>query len=129
MLITSFPGYHVSQTVHPLMLNQSKWDKLLNKIETYTQLALYNEVFGWPYDAATSPLTIADLKSATHKLPEVRTPRDFEGIADQYHYVTVAVDWSGGGMISDSYTAYAVLGLRRDSDIIDVVYGMKKPPA
>ena len=58
----SFPGYHISQTVHPLhILSQAKWNRLLDKIENYAPLALYNEVFGWPYDAATSPLTMSDL--------------------------------------------------------------------
>jgi hypothetical protein len=59
----SFPGYHISQTVHPLhILSQDKWNKLLDKIENYAPLALYNEVFGWPCDAAISSLTMSDLQ-------------------------------------------------------------------
>lgn len=121
----SFPGYHISQTVHPLhILSQDKWNKLLDKIENYAPLALYNEVFGWPYDAATSPLTMSDLQKATHDI-SVQRPADVRGLKHLYSYITVAVDWSGGSMVSDSYTAYAVLGLRRDSDVIDVLYGKR----
>lgn len=121
----SFPGYHISQTVHPLhILSQAKWNRLLDKIENYAPLALYNEVFGWPYDAATSPLTMSDLQKATHDI-SVQRPADVRGLKHLYSYITVAVDWSGGSMVSDSYTSYAVLGLRRDSDLIDVLYGKR----
>lgn len=124
----SFPGYHISQPIHPLhMLNINKWGKLLDKFDTYTEMTLYNEVLGWPYDAATSPLTLSDLQKASNP-PEVNSIEDFEKIADRYSYVTVAVDWSGGGMLSDSYTAIAVLGLRRHpADVIDVIYGKRLP--
>ena len=57
----------------------------------------------------------------------VKEPYDVRRVAWQYRYISVAVDWSGGGMISDSYTAYAVLGLRAGSDIIDVLYGKRIP--
>lgn len=125
--MNTFPGYHISQTVHPLhMINQNKWNKLLYKIETYPELTLNNEVFGWPYDAATSPLTMSDLQKAAHTV-RVESVDDFEAVADDYSYVTVAVDWSGGGMISDSYTSYAVLGMRKGSDIIDCIYGHRIP--
>lgn len=123
----TFPGYHISQPIHPLhMLNQNKWNRLLDKFDTYTELVLYNEVLGWPYDAATSPLTLSDLQKASNPI-DVNSVEDFEKIADRYSYVTVAVDWSGGGMLSDSYTAMAVLGLRRSSDVIDVIYGRRLP--
>lgn len=123
----TFPGYHVSQTIHPLhMINQNKWNRLLEKVDNYSELTLYNEVLGWPYDAATSPLTLSDLQRNAHSV-KCENISDFEKIADNYSYVTVAVDWSGGGMISDSYTAYAVLGLKRGTDVIDVIYGKRIP--
>lgn len=133
--MNSFPGYHLSQSIHPLhMINQHKWNQLLAKVNSYDQQTLYNEVFGWPYDAATSPLTMADLQKATFTPKDeagvevdVQTPEDVLRVSWQYRYITVGVDWSGGGMISDSYTAYAVLGLRRDSDVIDVLYGKRIP--
>jgi len=124
----SFPGYHISQTIHPMHTTMPhKWARLMEKVNTYRELELYNEVFGWPYDAATSPLTLTDLQKAVHSLPAVNRPEDIEPLASKYRYITVGVDWSGGGPISDSYTAYAVLGLRADSDVIDVLYGRRIP--
>ena len=124
----SFPGYHLSQTVHPLHVSyENKWRRLLAKGKDYDTMTLYNEVFGWPYDASTSPLTMSDLQRAVHDLPEVDEPSDAANIRGEYRYVTVGVDWSGGGAISDSYTALAVLGLRADSDVIDVIHGARLP--
>ena len=124
----SFPGYHISQTTHPLHVSShSKWLKLLDKVNSYTQLTLYNEVFGWPYDAATSPLVLHDLLDATHDIKDIAKPTDVIKYRDIYRYITVGVDWSGGGMISDSYTVYAVLGLRKNSDTIDVLYAKRIP--
>lgn len=130
-----FPGYHISQTIHPIhMLNDTKWGRILDKLENYRELELYNEVFGWPFDAATSPLTLSDMQKACFtpttsygEKVKIESPSDMEQIIDQYSYITVAVDWSGGGMISDSYTSYAVVGLRSGSDIIDVLYGKRIP--
>ena len=132
-LAMQFPGYHISQTIHPLhMITQSKWDRLLHKVDTYGELELYNEVFGWPYDAAISPLTLADLKRAVYTPKDINgnnvvvtRPSDVRKVSHQYRYITVGIDWSGGGMISDSYTSFAVLGLRNNSDIIDVLYGKR----
>ena len=131
----TFPGYHISQTIHPLHLSsQHKWNQLLAKVERYPEQTLYNEVFGWPYDSATSPLTMSDLQKATFTPKDenglevdVQTPEDVLRVKWQYRWITIGVDWSGGGMISDSYTAYAVLGLRRDSDVIDVLFGKRIP--
>ena len=131
----TFPGYHISQTIHPLHTSiPSKWQRLLTKVNDYRELELYNEVFGWPYDASVSPLTLSDMKRAiytpttdTGEKVEVKAPSDIERIIRQYRYITVGVDWSGGGMVSDSYTAFAVLGLRGDSDVIDVLYGKRLP--
>lgn len=126
--INTFPGYHVPQPVHPLhVYNANKWQQLLTKINNYEQLILWNEIFGWPYDAASSPLTMADLQKATYDFQPLEHPSDMEKYADRYRYVTVGIDWSGGGAISDSYTAYAVLGLRQDSDVIDVLYSKRIP--
>ena len=133
--MNAFPGYHLSQSIHPLhMVNQHKWNQLLAKVNTYSEQALYNEVFGWPYDAATSPLTMTDMQKATFTPTDeygneidVQSPDDVLRVSWQYRFITIGVDWSGGGMISDSFTAYAVLGLRKDSDVIDVIYGKRIP--
>ena len=131
----SFPGYHVSQTIHPLhMINDAKWGRILEKVGSYRDVELYNEVFGWPYDAATSPLNLSDLINAEFdpldengNIVDIQRPEDVLRIRHLYKYLTVGVDWSGGGMISDSYTSYAILGMRPDGQTIDVLYGKRIP--
>ena len=127
----TFAGYHTSQTIHPLhCINDNKWGRILDKLNGYRELELYNECFGWPYDAATSPLTLSDLINAEYDPMDeygtkidIKSPVDVTRVAHKYRYITVAVDWSGGGAISDSYTAFAVLGLHPDGQAIDVLYG------
>lgn len=129
----TFPGYHVSQVTHPLhSINDAKWSRILDKIDSYQEVALYNEVLGWPYDAATSPLTLADLINAEYdplnsngEVFDIISPQDVWEIHNKYSYITVAVDWSGGGAISDSYTSMAVLGLHPDGQTIDILYGTR----
>ena len=75
----SFPGYHISHTIHPLhILSQDKWNTLLDKIENSAPLALYNKVFGWPCDAVTSPFTMSDQQKATHDI-SVQRPAEVRG--------------------------------------------------
>lgn len=129
-LALTFPGYHISQPIHPIhTFSQEKWQKLLDKISSpsYSELTLYNEVFGWPFDAATSPLTLSDLLRSVHNTGPIQRPVDVLKYMENYRYITVGVDWGGGGAISDSYTALAVLGLRKESDVIDVLYGKRIP--
>ena len=127
-LMHKFPGYHVSQTIHPIHVSiQAKWNKLLDKVNSYSELLLFNEILGWPFDAATSPLTLGDLLKATHDIPQLERPQDFARLRKQYCYVTVGVDWGGGGAFSDSYTAYAVVGRRANSDVMDVLYCRRIP--
>ena len=131
----TFSGYHLAQVIHPIhSINENKWSTLLNKVETYQEVTLYNEVFGWPYDASTSPLTLSDLVNAEYdpvdqynEVIDIKTPNDVRKVANRYRYICVSVDWSGGGAISDSYTAYAVLGMRPDGQVIDVLYGKRIP--
>ena len=141
LLAKQFRGLHIAQVCHPLhYINENKWSKLLDKVQNYSEVALYNEVFGWPYDAATSPLTLSDLIAAQYDpmdqfgtAIDVKTPSDVRKLRDVYSYITIGCDFSGGGPISDSYTAFAVLGLRRDNQVIDILYGQRLakgiPPA
>lgn len=124
-----FPGYHIGQPIHPMHLSSpGKWNRLLGKIESYSKLTLYNEVFGWPYDESTSPLILQNLIDAQHTY-KCKDTNDVLKYIHNYRCVAVGVDWGGGGAISDSYTAMAVTGLRKDSDVLDVLYceRFKKP--
>lgn len=126
----TFPSYHLAQPAHKLhSINDAKWSRLLHKIETLPDITLQNEVFGWPYDDATTPLTLNDLIAAEYdptdrngNVVDIKSPSDVRKVADMYTYITVGCDWGGGSAVSDSYTAFAVIGLRRDKQTIDVLY-------
>ena len=119
----TFPGYHISQTVHPLHCqNPRKWMDLLGKVNTYTQQKLYNEVFGWPYDISVMPLTRKDVLASrnSHNYADY-TDIDTNRLKD-YRYISIGIDFDGGGALSMSYTNVAVCGLRRLSNVIDCIY-------
>jgi hypothetical protein len=131
----TFPSYHLAQPVHKLhSINDNKWQKLLHKVNTFQTITLYNEVFGWPYDDATTPLTLNDLIAAEYDpcdefgtVIDIKTPADIRKVANMYSFITVGCDWGGGSAISDSYTAFAVIGLRKDNQVIDVLYSERIP--
>lgn len=135
LLAKQFRGLHIAQVTHPLhYINETKWAKLTSKIESYSEVATFNEIFGWPYDAATSPLTLSDLIAAQFDpvdqygtTVDVKKPADVLKLSNVYSYITIGCDFSGGGPISDSYTAFAVVGLRRDNQVVDVLYGERLP--
>ena len=128
-----FPGYHISQTVHPLHLikdpitgQHRKWYDLLKKINTYKKLQLYNEVFGWPFDQAINPLNLKDLIDAQNEYQFT----DYRQVAqhlNKYRCLAIGVDWDGGGIQSESFTAACIIGLRRDSNVLDILYGKRWP--
>ncbi len=131
----TFPGFHLGQPVHRLhSINDLKWSRLVHKINTLSTITLWNECLGWPYDDATSPLTLSDLINAEFDPLDrygtkitIKNPEDVQRVAHNYSYITIGCDWGGGSAISDSYTAFAVVGLRRDNQVMDVLYYERIP--
>lgn len=131
----TFPGMHLAQPCHKLhSINDLKWSRLVRKTETLPTITLWNECFGWPYDDATSPLTLTDLINAEFdavdqygtKTPIVN-PSDVRKVAHNYSYISIGCDWGGGSAISDSFTAFAVVGLRKDNQVMDVLHYERIP--
>ena len=124
----TFPGYHVSQTVHPLhCMNPRKWMDLMSKINSYSQQKLYNEVFGWPYDISVMPLTRKDVLASRNKHKHSDYTDINESDLSPYRYISVGIDFDGGGALSMSYTNLAVCGLRKDSNVIDCIFCRRYP--
>ena len=118
-----YAGYHVSQIIHPMhCLNPVKWSELLAKLKDYNEQMAYNEVFGWPYDNSVVPLTFNDLLKARNE-SRWSTPRDIPGdIKKKYRALSLGLDFDGGGALSDSFTSIAIVGLRKNSDVLDCLY-------
>ena len=124
----TFPGYHVSQTIHPLhCMNPRKWMDLLSKINSYSQQKLYNEVFGWPYDISVMPLTRKDVLESRNKHKHADYTDIHDSDLSPYRYISVGIDFDGGGALSMSYTNLAVCGLRKDSNAIDCIFCKRYP--
>ena len=131
--VLTFPGYHISQTIHPLHLikdpvsgERQKWRDLLSKVNSYSKLKLFNEVFGWPYDESINPLTLKNLVEACHDI-EIKTVNDIVPLRETYRCLVIGVDWDGGGAQSESFTAACIAGLRNDSNRVDILYGKRWP--
>lgn len=129
----TFPGYHIGQPIHPLHLTidqatnePRKWYDLLAKVDSYSKLRVYNEVFGWPYDQSVNPLTLRDLVAAQHDY-SIASIQDIPGIRHMYRCIAIGVDWDGGGAVSQSFTTACVAGLRTDTDRIDILFGKRYP--
>lgn len=119
----SHAGYHLSQTIHPMhCLNPRKWADLLYKIDHLSDMVLYNEVLGWPFDSSVVPLTLSDLLAARNNYGY----KDFMEIPtklrDRYRFLAIGIDWDGGGALSDSFTVASLVGLRHNSDVLDCIY-------
>ena len=127
----TFPGYHIAQPIHPLHLlidpvsNQPrKWFTLLDKINNYGKLQLYNEVYGWPYDQSINPLTLRDLTNAQFQ-GTCQSLSQVLDVVHNYRCLAIGIDWDGGGLLSQSFTAACLAGLRNDSNRIDVLMGKR----
>ena len=125
----------MAQPCHKLhSINDLKWGRLVHKIETLPTVTLFNECYGWPYDDATSPLTLSDLINAEFDPIDqygtkvtIKTPADVRKVEHNYSYISIGCDWGGGSAISDSFTAFAVVGLRVDNQVMDVLYYERIP--
>lgn len=118
-----YPGYHVSQVIHPMhCLYPAKWSDLLAKLKDYNEMMTYNEVFGWPYDNSVVPLTMQDLLTARNQFKWSSTADVPNDLKQKYRCLSIGLDFDGGGALSDSFTSIAVVGLRNGSDILDCLY-------
>jgi len=120
----TFPGYHCSQPYHPFFFdNPRKWRQLLAKFKTYPYARFCNECLGESQDSASRLINSGDIQRACRPYDmslelAIRRRRD-------YRLVALAVDWGGGGLDSDSYTAVGILGQPPGQDYLDVLYGCR----
>lgn len=121
-------GIHVPQIILPLHYSsRKKWRALLAKrdgADGTPPYVFYNEVCGESFDIGAKLLTITDLQRAAvlHK-NEIEAARR---TISKYAFRALAIDWGGGGQTGDSWTVYAVMGIKADGHI-DVIYGHRSP--
>ena len=112
-------GFHLAQPLIPFFnANPKDWLDIYQKCfeRDYTQLQVYNEVFGLPYDAGMKEITENDLKKAC-QLGEMSTV--FERRRHLYRGIFLGVDW--GVNMQTSRTVGTLMGLR-DDGVLEVFY-------
>lgn len=124
---TSFAGYHLPQIIHPIHYeNTHMWQELLYKLANYQPYRLYNEVFGESYDSASRLITEPELRICCGDWP--CSLERAVSVMNHYDVIGIGIDWGGGGGEEGlSYTALVVVGMKKNSDVIDVLYGIKMP--
>lgn len=120
--IPDFTGYHVPQILLPHhYANPRNWATLLKKTNGPTYI-FYNEVMGWPYDAAAAIVSEQDLIRAS-TLGENKDELAVQE-AKKYTITALGVDWGGGGEDMTSFTTLALVGLCPDGKL-HVIWGKR----
>jgi len=95
-VLPKIKGFHVPQIILPANTEDpTRWARIINKMETYTEAKFKNEVLGISDSLGTRLLGLEDLEKGCldYRIPD--TP----GVL-----VTGGVDWSGGGSKGKSRT-------------------------
>jgi len=123
---STFDGFHVSQVTHPLhCTNYEKWKELLHKQKHFPPSQFANEILGIPCDESVKLLSKADLERATTGRPNNLE----EAINNRKRYtnLVVGVDWGGGGIALESFTAVSVVGWMAREHRAEVLYMERYP--
>ena len=103
-------GFHISQPMLPLNNeSQELWDRILEKLETYSETKFKNEVLGVS-DAIGMRFISQDELLALCQDYYVESPPVSPALLEDVQYITGGVDWSGGGSEYTSRTVAWVFG-------------------
>jgi len=134
-------GYHIPQCVHPRHTDiPHKWKTLVGKMEDMPEAQFDNECLAISSDVGAKLVTEDQLKNCAQlehrSLDRIRGARQ----SGEWEILVSATDWSGKGSSKksakaieetgleyNSYTAHAVVGLRRGADVPEVVYLDRMP--
>lgn len=101
-------GYWIPQIVMPMhCCSESKWDRLLEKLETYPEVKFDNEVMGLPSGEGESPITEEMLRSICLENMPMIEGKDKRTTANA-DYICAGIDWGGGGRMGTSRTTLHV---------------------
>jgi len=130
--VTVFPSWHLPQPIMPQHCENARaWRELLEKLKHDKATHFRNEVLGEAADAGSKLITLEAIKKAS-SLPFKNTRREALkrriDMRNSYIGIAIGVDWGGRGILEDSFTAYAVTGLRTDYRA-EVLFATKSPPS
>lgn len=104
-------GFHIAQPMLPLNSEQPRrWKRILNKIATYPESKLKNEVFGVSDATGARLISKDELLALCAPYDIYRQPPKNQ---ETFSYIVGGVDWSGGGVDGVSRTVVWVFGITR----------------
>lgn len=105
----SLKGFHVAQPILPLNSEDpERWERILRKLERYSETKLKNEVFGVSDALGTRLISKEELYALCRTYDIYRTPpRNME----IFSHIVAGVDWSGGGTEGVSRTVLWIFGI------------------
>lgn len=103
-------GFHISQPMLPLNCeSQERWDRILEKMDTYSETKFKNEVLGVSDSIGTRFISQEELLSLCEDY-YVESPPISPALLEDVQFITGGVDWSGGGSGFVSRTVAWVFG-------------------
>lgn len=91
-------GFHISQPMLPVNNEiQERWDRILDKLETYPESKFKNEVLGVSDAIGTRFISQEELLAMCHDYYIPEAPPVDPALVEDCRYITGGVDWSGGG--------------------------------
>jgi hypothetical protein len=125
--ISETAGYHIPQAIMPLHYESDErnemrnWRKLYSAKQKSDKAYFYNEKLGESCDIRVSLLTREDLRKAS-TLTHTNELKHALALRHNYMYLTMGVDWGGGGEDETSFTTVAIAG-HSPTGHSDVIYG------
>jgi len=122
----SFPSYHVPQVICPVHYAVPKnWQSLLYKRDEMAPARFINEVLGESCDEGQRLVSKPELERAA--CLNQNTLEEATKLIGRYQDIILGVDWGGKGERLQSFTAVSVMGIRPDTNCLEVIYAKVFP--
>jgi len=107
----SMKGFHISQPMMPRNVEMKvRWDRILEKMERYSQTRFKNEVLGISDALGTRLVSKEELEALCEDYDVYRMPVKHE----TFSHIVAGIDWSGGGTEGVSRTVLWIFGVTKD---------------
>jgi hypothetical protein len=109
---STLEGFHISQIMLPLNAEKpSRWRRILNKLERYSDTKFKNEVLGVSDALGARLISKPELEALCEGYDVYRQPSSDR---KDYSHVVAGIDWSGGGTTGVSRTVVWIWGVTKD---------------
>lgn len=116
-------GYWIPQIILPMhCMNNDKWNKLLEKYETYPDYKFMNEVMGIPVGEGEAPIPKElIIENCIQELPCLEEKTSLN--SGSATHIVAGIDWGGGGVSGTSRTSLSVFAVYPDIPNYVKIYG------